>query len=352
MEKELEVNNRKLSPSEQERLRLRIIRVAKKNLKASGKLNVTKVAEICECSKSHVSGTWKKYSNGGVASVKSVKMGRPKNSGSLNIAQQKEIQKLIVDKCPNQLKLEGFLWDRERVGELVYHRFKVRLTLQAIGKYLKAWGFSAQRPAKRNHKQNPAEIQKWLEEDYPAIKMRARKENAEIAWADETGCQNECNYLKGYAPRGQTPILPVGNHKLRINMISALTNQGKLRFMFYRESMNGKLLIKFMRRLVKDSPRKVFLILDNLRSHHAKIVTQWLGEHKEEIEVFFLPSYCPEYNPDEYLNGNLKKEMAKKGYSQTVDELESKARGTMKKLQKDTAHVARFFHARHVRYAM
>ena len=351
MEKELTVDNRKLSPSEQEALRKRIVRTAKKNLKPDGKINAEVVAEICECSTSHVGHTWKKYLDGGVDAIKAVVMGRPKNSGSLSDKQQAEIRKLIVDKCPEQMKLKGYLWDRERVCELVYRLYKVKLTVQAMGKYLKKWGFSVQRPVKRNHKQNPAEVNKWLEEEYPAIKERAKEENAEIAWGDEACCQNESNYVKGYAPIGQTPVLPVGNEHFRISMISAITNQGKLRFMFYKGGMNAKRMIEFMRRLIKEASRKIFLILDNLKAHHAKVVKEWLEKHKDEIEVFFLPPYSPEYNPDEYLNGNLKREMAKKGYAETVDALESKARCTMKSFQKNVAHVASFFKAKPVQYA-
>ena len=351
IEKELQVNNRKLTPLEQEKLRMKIIRTAKKNLKPSGKANVTKVAEICECSKSHVSSIWKKYLKGGVYSVKAVKMGRPGNSGKLTKEQQKEIQKLIVDKFPEQLKLKGFLWDRESVRDLIYRRFKVTIALQNISIYLKKWGFSAQRPVKRSYKQNAEQVQKWLKEEYPSIKERSKAENAQIMWCDETGCQNESNYVKGYAPVGQTPVLPVGNSKLRINMISAITNQGKLRFMFYRDCMNATRFIEFMRRLIKGSVQKIFMIVDNLPSHHAIVVQKWLGKHKTQIEVFFLPPYAPEYNPDEYLNGNLKRQMAKKGYSKSVEALESKARSIMKTFQNDTAHVTSLFRAKHVKYA-
>jgi len=351
MEKELIVNNLKLSANEQEQLRKRIIRTAKKNLRPNGKPYVTLVAEICECSIGHVSGTWKKYSEKGVTALNAVKTGRPKNSGALNVEQQKIITKLITDKCPEQLKLKGFLWDRQSVCDLVKRIYGVKLTVQAMSKYLKKWGFSAQRPLKRNYKQNPEKVQQWLEEEYPAIKERAKTENAEIMWGDETGCQNESNYIKGYAPVGKTPILPYSGDKIRTNAISAITNQGKLRFMFYRGSMNAKLLIVFMERLIRGLDRKIFLILDNLKSHHAIIVQEWLKKHKEQMELFFLPPYAPEYNPDEYLNGNLKREMAKKGSSSSVDELESKARGVLKKFQKNPKHIASFFRAKFVKYA-
>jgi transposase len=351
MEKELEVNNLKISPKEQEALRLRIIRVAKKNLLPNGNVKAKLVAEICECSPSHVSHTWKKYREDGVSSVKSVKMGRPENSGKMTIEQQNQIRKLIVDKNPEQLKLPGFLWDRENVRNLIKRMFGIGIALQNISVYLKKWGMSPQRPVKQSYKQNPKEVQKWLEEDYPSIKQRANKENAEIHWGDETGCQNETNYVKGYAPIGQTPVLPVGNEHIRVNMISSITNQGKMRFMFYRGSMNAKVLIKFLQRLVNGSTRKIFLVLDNMRVHHAKLVREWLAKRKDEIEVFFLPPYSPQHNPDEYLNGNLKRELAKKGYSKDADELETKARGTMKKFQLNTAHIKSFFRAEKVHYA-
>jgi transposase len=351
MEKELEVNNLKLSPKEQERLRQKIIRVAKKNLHPNGRVKTSLVAEICECSTSHVSHTWKKYRDGGVAYVKISKRGRPKNSGKLTEDQQRRIRNTIIDKTPDQLRLPGFLWDRANVRDLIYRLFKVTIALQNISVYLKKWGMSPQRPVKYSYRQNPEAVQRWLDEEYPAIKERAKAENGEIAWGDETGCQNETNYVKGYAPIGQTPVMPVGNEHLRINMISAITNQGKLRFMFYRTSMNAKVLIKFLSRLIAGAKRKIFLILDNLKSHHAKLVQAWLAERKDLIELFFLPPYSPHHNPDEYLNGNLKREMAKKGYSKTIDELESKARGSMKKFQLNPVHVKTFFQAKLVQYA-
>ena len=91
-----------------------------------------------------------------------------------------------------------------------------------------------------------------------------------------------------------------------INLISTITNQGKVRFMIYKNTMNSQTMIKFLKRLVKDADRKVFLVLDNLRVHHSYKVRDWLSEHEDQIELFFLPSYSPALNPDEYLNCDLK----------------------------------------------
>jgi transposase len=221
------------------------------------------VSDKCECSVRHVNDVWRTYNKKGVAGIIEKPTGRPSNSGALTLEQQKEIQKCLIDKNPNQLKLPGCLWNRSNIQGLIKSLYKIELTLQAISKYLKKWGFTPQRPVKKNYKQNPEEVNKWLEEEYPEIERRSKNENAEVHWGDETGCQNESNYIKGYAPKGQTPVLEVGNEKIKVNMISSITNRGKLRFMFYRERMDGKMFIKFMRRLIKDSPKKIFFIIDN-----------------------------------------------------------------------------------------
>ena len=353
MEEELKFDARKLSPKEQYELRKKIVRKMKNQVNISK--NVAEacrvVCEICECSFNHVKTTWRNYQKGGIEGIKLAKMGRPKGSVKFSKEQEKEIIKMIAEKDPNQLKLKGFLWDRKLVAELINQLYKIHMPLSTMGYYLVKWGFTAQRPTKRNYKQKPEQVEKWLEEEYPAIKKRAKDEKADIYWGDETGVQNETNYIKGYAPIGETPILPINSQKIRVNMISAITNQGKLRFMFYGETMTQKLLIDFMRRLIKTSKNKVFFILDNLKVHHGKLVREWLAKNIEKIEVFHLPPYAPEYNPDEYLNGNLKRDLSKKGFAQNADELESKARGTMIKFQKNPNGIKKFFANINVKYA-
>lgn len=217
--------------------------------------------------------------------------------------------------------------------------------------YLKRWGFTPQRPIKQNYKQKPEQVKKWLDEEYPAIKERCKAEKGDIYWGDETGVQNETNYVKGYAPKGQTPMLKVDITKIKVNMISAISDQGKVRFMIYKDNMNCKTLINFMSRLIKSVDKKCFLILDNLKVHHGILVQKWLEKNKEKIVVFYLPPYSPEYNPDEYFNGNLKRDIAKKGNVHTVQEIETNTRSFMKRLQNDKEHVASYFKHKKIQYA-
>lgn len=194
-------------------------------------------------------------------------------------------------------------------------------------------------------------IDNWLEKEFPYITKRAEEENAEIFFGDETNMQNTANYMKGYAPKGRTPIIKVEAQKFKINMLSAVSKCGKLRFMLYKDNMDSKKLIEFMRRLVHNSEKKVFLILDNLRIHHSKAVQKWAENHKDKIEVFYLPPYAPEYNPDELVNSNLKRNVSGKFLPRSKKELEKNMRSHLKKLQLSKDKIASFFHAKFTSYA-
>ena len=233
--------------------------------------------------------------------------GRPRGSGmTLTAAQASKIRRIITDRCPDQLKLPFALWTREAVQQLIRSKLRISMPIRTVGEYLKRWGFTPQKPLKQAYERCPKAVQRWVEEQYPAIEKQAKDEGGEIHWGDQTGLRSDDQVGRGYAPKGKTPVRRSKGTPEKLNMISTVTNRGKVRFMFYRGSMNARRLIVFMRRLIKDANRKVFLVLDNLRVHHAKKVKDWLADRTDEIEVFYLPSYSPDLNPDEYLNCDLK----------------------------------------------
>ena len=348
MENDLKTNAVRLSPEEQYQIRKSIIRLSK-----NGKEN-TEIAEILDVSLRHVQNTRKQYADGGIAAIKSKTRGRRKgDKRTLNPEQEKEIQSLIVDKNPEQLRLPGCMWTRENIRQLIREKYKIVMPLSTLGYYLERWGFSVQRPAKRAYKQDEKQVAKWLDVEFPGIKERAKDEEAEIYFGDECGVQNTANYAKGYAyaPIGHTPVVKVESKKMKINMISAISARGKLRFMLYKSNMNSDKLIDFMRRLINDTTKKVFLILDHLRVHHSKKVRAWLVRHKGEIEVFFLPPYSPEYNPDELLNSDLKNGIGNRAMPRSEKDLEHNVRSHMKKLQLNSQKISSFFNAPLTRYA-
>lgn len=204
------------------------------------------------------------------------------------------------------MKLPFALWTRIAVQQLIKQLWAIQMPIRTVGEYLSRWGFTPQKPLKKAYKQNPKAVKAWLDGEYPDIAKRAKIENAEIHWGDETGLCNDSYHGRSYAPRGETPAIRLHPRCKRVNLISSVTNQGKVRFMVYNNKMNSQTMIKFMKRLIKDASKKIFLIVDNLRVHHSYIIKDWLKENKNEIELFFLPSYSPELNPDEYLNCDLK----------------------------------------------
>jgi len=257
----------------------------------------------------------------------------------LSAEQETLIRSMITDKTPDQLKLAYVLWTRKAVGELVLTKLGIDLPTRTVGDYLKRWGMTPQKPVKKAYEQNPKAVQQWLDQDYPEIKAMAKRENAEIYWGDETGMRNDSQHERGYAPKGKTPVVRLNAKRTSTNMISAVTNQGKVRFRIFDGTMNTDILIDFCKRLIKTAGRKVYLILDNLRVHHAKLFKAWLEEHKDAIAVFYLPSYSPELNPDEYLNCDLKAGVHSGMPARSKDQLKGKVRSHMKMLQNKPGRV-------------
>jgi len=346
MDNELKTNAVLLSPEEQYQIRKNIIRISKQGKSSK------EIAEILDVSLRHVQSTIKAYKDGGIVGINLKQRGRKQgDKRTLTPAQEKEIRNIIVDKNPEQLKLPGCMWTRNNIRDLIKRQYKINMPLSTLGYYLARWGLSVQRPRKQAYKQDGQKVDNWLNEEFPGITERAKIENAEIFFGDEVGVQNTANYAKGYAPIGQTPVVKVESKKMRANMLSAISNRGKLRFVIYKDNMNSDKLIDFMRRLINDIKKKVFLILDNLRVHRSKKVCNWLEKHKSRIEVFYLPPYAPEYNPDELLNADLKREVGNRAMPKNEKELEHNIRSHMKMLQLRPEKIIAFFNGEYTGYA-
>lgn len=342
----MKIDARKLSQDVQEEKRKQAIRLYK-----TGK-RYKEIADLVEVHFETV-GKWvRAYRSGGIQEIKSKTRGRKQGASRyLTQAQEKLIQQLIIDKVPGQLKMTYALWTRKAVMELIKDQTGVQLAIRTVGTYLSQWGFTPQKPLKNAYEQSPAKVQKWLNDEYPAIKNKARKEGAEIYWGDETGVRSDCQHGRGYAPKGKTPVIKLSAKRTSTNMISAISNQGKVRFQIYDGRMNAQQLIEFLKRLIKDAKRKVLLILDNLRVHHANRVREWLEKHVESIEVFYLPAYSPELNPDEYLNCDLKAGVHSKLPARNRKQLKAKVLSHMRMLQKQPNRVKKYFQHPKITYA-
>ena len=274
-----------------------------------------------------------------------------RGKGLLTAEEAGKVQGWIRNRTPDQLKLPFALWTSRAVRDLIALRFSKQLGLSTVQLYLQRWGLTPQKPLARARERQPAAIAAWLEQHYPAIAKRAKAEGAVIYWGDETGISNQDQIGRSYAPRGQTPIIRRTARRITQSMISAVSNRGLMRFMLYQGALNADRFIAFLRRLIKDAAQKVFLIVDNLKVHHAAKVKTWASSHLHEIELCYLPAYAPDHNPDEYLNNDLKQKLRQQPQPGSKDEMLRGTRSVLRAIQRSPDRIRSYFRPQPVRYA-
>jgi transposase len=335
---------RSLSSEAQEELRQKAVRAVLR-----GKSRV-EVALIFGVTRESVGAWVGRYIDGGVKELKARRRGRPKR-GSLLPWQAAQIVRLIIDKRPEQLKLPFYLWTREAVAQLIEKKFGISLSVWTIGRYLAHWGFTPQKPVRRAFEQDGEAVRQWLDEKYPAIRKQAKREKAEIYWGDEMGLRSDHAAGRSFSLRGQTPVVPGTGKRFGCNMISTITNRGRLNFMVFKKRFREDVFLDFLRRLVRQTERKVFLIVDGHPVHRSGKIKKWLIKNQRHICLFFLPGYSPELNPDEMLNHDVKSNAVGRKRASDQDELIANVRGYLRSRQKQPHVVRNYFNEKHVSYA-
>lgn len=340
------IDMRKLTREARYERRVQVIRLRK-----AGR-TYDEIATLTGLSRTGVFDICKRHATSGSSALHDAAGGRKLGEQRLlSPAQEALVQKLIADKTPDQLKMPYALWSRAAVAELIEQRFGLKLKVRTMGMYLQRWGFTPQKPMRKAYEQSPAAVKKWLDEDYPALAQRARAEGAEIHWGDESGLRSDDVRGRSYAPRGETPVVRVPNKRHGLSIISTVTNKGQMRWRIFDGALNSTILIDFFKRLIKGQKKKVFLILDNLRVHHSKPVKHWLAQHAEYIEVFYLPSYSPELNPDEMANADLKQAVTKLAPARTKLQLVMATARHLRSVQRQPQRIKKYFEHGPVRYA-
>ena len=346
---------RSLSPRDQEDLRRKAVYAV-----VGEGMSKSKAARVHKVSRFSVIQWVQEYQAGGVNALKAKQRGRPKEPSLLKPLQCATIVRLISNSSPDQLQLDFMLWTRQAVLELIHRRCGVRVSLSTVGRLLKRWGLTPQKPIRRAYERDDKKVRRWLEEEFPVIRGRARRENAEVYWGDQAGFRSDDQRGRSYSKRGVTPVVYGTGKRFRCNTMTALTNRGHLSFMVFKASFNAGVMIKFTSRLVKhheatkhrrgEKPGKVFLILDGHPVHKSRAFKKWLAEHAERIEVFFLPGYSPELNPAEYLNNDTKTAVCGARPANAEEQCRA-VRSHLSRRQAERTTVANMFQHPSVRYA-
>jgi len=289
-----------------------------------------------------------RYREGGAEALKATPLsGRPLR---LNGPKLQWIYKTIVTKNPLQLRFPFALWTREMVKELIERKYGIKLSVVSVGRLLKKLGLSCQRPLMKAFQQDPVVVQEWIEQEYPEIRKLARQQKAEIYFEDEAGVRSDYHGGTTWGVRGNTPITHTTGARFAVNMVSAITSKGKMRFMTYKGRMKAILFCDFLKRLIHNSPGKIFLIVDGHPVHRSSDVKKFVAATKGKLRLFYLPSYSPELNPDELVWNNVKGKIARSSIK-GPDDLHKKVRHHLKSLQRSPEKICAFFQEPHVRYA-
>ena len=339
------MQNQRGTKDSQETKRLLVVDYLKKK-----KGTHLQAAEIFHLSKSAVDKIWTRYKQVGGRGLKSKKRG-VQGGKKITGKQSAEVRQLIKDKLPDQLKLPFGLWTREAVQQLILNRFGIELSRWQVGRYLKSWGYTPQKPISKAFEQKPEKVKEWLEKEYPAIKKRAAKENAVIYFGDETGMRSDHQAGRSYAPAGQTPVIKKTGQRFSLNMISAISNKGHLQFMIIDGRFNSEVFETFLKQMIKYSREKIYFVTDGHPAHKTKKLNEWLAENTERIEVFFLPPYSPELNPQEYVNQDVKTNVIGKKRPINKAQMRANVEDFMYSRKNDRRQVQKYFHVSYVRYA-
>ncbi|MGW9122738.1 IS630 family transposase [Streptomyces sp. NPDC055663] len=311
------------------------------------------VAALFKVSARAVDNWWAKWQAGGRDALLSRTRGRRAGEHQvLSEAEQAAVRQAVLDHTPCDLGLSGQLWTRGQIGELIFKLYRVRFTEPGVGKYLKRWGLTFQRPDKRAVEQDPEAVRLWHEETWPAIRARAKAENGEVLFADQVGIRSDQVTGRTWGAQGRTPVVRRTGNRFSVNAMSAISPRGRMHFMVFTESFDAKVMCHFLARLVRHFDHKVHLVVDRHSAHRSKAVRAWLADHQDEIELHFLPSYSPELNPDELVNADLKRSLPHTQRARNWAELATETRRFFHRRQRQPHIVTGYFKAPHVRYVL
>lgn len=338
-----ENDGRRLDHATLEAMRIRAVR----QIEDEG-VHPDEVAQVLGMARSAVFKWVAAYREGGVDALRAKPVpGRPSKLSGQQLAR---LYRLIVGGDPRQLQFDFDLWTRDRVRELIRREFDVRLSAVSVGRLLRKLGLSPQRPLWRAWQQDPEKVERWKTEEFPTIQAEAKKAGSSIWFADEAGLRTDYHAGTTWAPVGQTPVVKTTGRRASVNMISAVTGRGELRFMVHEGGVNATVFLTFVKRLVADADRPVFLVMDNHSVHRSKKLRQFAEDSDGRLRLFYLPPYSPELNPDEWVWKNVKHDGVGTTAHANTEELKGKALRALRRLQKLPSLVASFFRAPDLAY--
>jgi transposase len=270
--------------------------------------------------------------------------GRPRKLAEEQLG---ELAGLIAESDPRDHGFAVALWTREVVRQLIAARFGVQLTVASVGRTLHNLGFSAQRPLYRAEQADPVAVARWREIEYPTIAAAAKATGGTVYFVDEAGVRSDYHPGTTWAPVGRTPTVAATGARFGLNMISAISAQGALRFSILTGTLTAAGFIAFLKRLTHDAQRTgagpVFCIVDNHPAHRAKAVDRFVDSTDGALRLYRLPAYSPQLNPDEWVWKNVKHDGVAPAAPRGPEQMKAVVTARLRRLQRLPQIVRGFF---------
>jgi len=227
----------------------------------------------------------------------------------LSERQRQQVKRWIVGRDPRQYGFDYGLWTRRIVQSLIEKKFGLGLGLTAVGRLLAGLEITPQKPLRRAYERDSERIQKWVQEDYPELRRRAKKHGAKIYFLDEAGFRSDPVLGRTYGLKGQTPVVTTSGQLQSINAISAVNAKGEFWYNVYSGKLNASRFVEFLQDLMKGRRERVFLVVDGHPSHKAKLVQSHVQSLAGKLELHFLPPYVLQISIQTSLSGGTPRPM-------------------------------------------
>lgn len=308
------------------------------------------VAKVLGVQKSTLFGWLARYRQGGWDALDARKRGGrpPKLTGKM----MQWVYDTVAQNDPRQMEFPFALWTSVMIAELIWRQFQIRLSKASVCRLLNQLGLSPQRPLWRAFQQDSKRVEQWIRVEYPKIRAMAKKQHADIFFGDEAGMRSDYHSGQTWAVRGKTPVVSTTGARFSCNMISAVSPRGAMRFMLVEGKVTGNVFVDFLKRLLHNWPHPVFLIVDGHPVHKSAAVSRFVASTKGRLQIFYLPPYSPELNPDEQVWNHLKNHGVGKQSIAGPDHLKRLVLSRLRRIQKLPALVRTFFELPETAYAV
>jgi transposase len=286
---------------------------------------------------------------GGEKALKAHKSPGPKRK--LTDRQRQQVFRWINGKDPRQYGFDFGLWTRKIVQSLIAEKFGFDVGVTAVGRLLAELEITPQKPLRRAYERDPRAIARWMKQDYPRLRARARRRGAKIFFLDEAGIRSDSVLGRTWAPKGRTPEVNTSGQRQSVNAISAVNARGEFWFKVYTKRLNKELFLQFLKAFLRSRRIPVLLVVDGHPAHRARIIAHYVQSLKGRLEIHFLPGYAPELNPDEFVWNHLKNQGVSKKPLHQGESLRARVQQDLERIRRAPALVRSFFQAPGVVYA-